>query len=173
MTSYGTAGVCNRWLPQQLGLGPTSSAEPAPVCHISSLIPCLSNRAFNMRFCLSSCWTINLTSSSKHIRPRAVHVPAWGAVVIPYRWMLKESGFQIAQELELDAHRDREPESPSWLARTSWVQSHGKQRAIEPVVQRRQDHAQPWRRPLKFPEPRGQALDPRNQTRWLSLPSAG
>ena len=139
MTSYGTAGVGNRWLPQQLGLGPTSSAEPAPVCHISSLIPCLSNRAFNMRFCLSSCWTINLTSSSKHIRPRAVHVPAWGAVVIPYRWMLKESGFQIAQELELDAHRDREPESPSWSARTSWVQSHGKQRAIEPVVQRRQD----------------------------------
>jgi len=87
--------------------------------------------------------------------------------------MLKESGFQIAQELELDAHRDREPESPSWLARTSWVQSHGKQRAIEPVVQRRQDHAQPWRRPLKFPEPTKPFVDPGDIAVPRSLQEAG
>ena len=26
----------------------------------------------------------------RHIQPRLVHVPAWGALTIPYRWMLKE-----------------------------------------------------------------------------------
>ncbi len=30
----------------------------------------------------------------KHIQPRPVHIPASGALTIPYRWMLKESGFQ-------------------------------------------------------------------------------
>jgi hypothetical protein len=31
-----------------------------------------------------------------HIEPRSVHVPAWGVLAVPYRWMLKESGFKIA-----------------------------------------------------------------------------
>lgn len=65
-----------------------------------------------------------------HIRPRTVHIPAWGASVIPYRWMLKESGFQIAADLELDASAEREPEEPEWLGRTSWVQSFANQEAL-------------------------------------------
>ena len=47
-----------------------------------------------------------------HILPRTMHFPAWGALVTPYRWMLKESGFKIAKDLELDAHPDREPTDP-------------------------------------------------------------
>ncbi len=47
-----------------------------------------------------------------HILPRSMRVPAWGALVIPYRWMLKESGFKIAEGLELDARPDREPTDP-------------------------------------------------------------
>ena len=43
------------------------------------------------------------SNDHKHIRPRTVHVPAWGAVIVPYRWMLKESGFELAKELELSA----------------------------------------------------------------------
>ena len=75
-----------------------------------------------------------------HILSRPVHVPAWGAVTIPYRWMLKESGFEIAQDLELDAHRNREPNNPEWLARTSWIQSFANQQALlnafaEPLVE--------------------------------------
>jgi hypothetical protein len=66
----------------------------------------------------------------KHIQPRAVHIPAWGAVTIPYRWMLKESGFEIAKELELAADKEREPPSPDWLARTSWIQGFGNQEAL-------------------------------------------
>ena len=57
----------------------------------------------------------------EHMLPRPVHVPAWGALTIPYRWMLKESGFRIAEELELSANADQEPDSPNWLAGTSWI----------------------------------------------------
>ena len=65
-----------------------------------------------------------------HIRPRTMRVPAWGAIVIPYRWMLKKSGFEIAKELELDAHQDAEPTDPSWLASTSWIQGFSNQEVL-------------------------------------------
>ena len=58
----------------------------------------------------------------KHILPRTVHVPAWGVLAIPYRWMLKEEGFNIAKDLKLDASPDREPTCPKWLERTNWIQ---------------------------------------------------
>ena len=65
-----------------------------------------------------------------HILPRTMHFPAWGALVIPYRWMLKESGFEIAEDLELDAHPDREPTAPPWLKRTSWIQGFSNQQML-------------------------------------------
>lgn len=65
-----------------------------------------------------------------HILSRVVHIPAWGALVIPYRWMLKDSGFDIAQELELDAHPDKEPSKPDWLKRTSWIQGASNQQEL-------------------------------------------
>ena len=76
----------------------------------------------------------------RHIQSRPVHIPAWGALTIPYRWMLKESGFQIAKELELDAGLEREPDSPNWLAKTSWIQGFANQEALldafgEPLVE--------------------------------------
>jgi hypothetical protein len=52
------------------------------------------------------------------------------ALLIPYRWMLKDSGFQIAESLELDAHADREPKKPPWLDNTSWVQQQDNQRTL-------------------------------------------
>ncbi|WP_282603044.1 AAA family ATPase [Paracoccus sp. PARArs4] len=66
----------------------------------------------------------------KHILPQTVHLPAWGALAIPYRWMLKESGFEIAAELGLEACREREPEAPGWLADTSWIQSFDNQEML-------------------------------------------
>ncbi|MCY4559777.1 MAG: AAA family ATPase [Chloroflexi bacterium] len=65
-----------------------------------------------------------------HILPRTMHFPAWGALVIPYRWMLKESGFEIAKALELDADPDREPTDPPWLERTSWIQGFSNQQTL-------------------------------------------
>ncbi|MGF6858471.1 AAA family ATPase [Paraburkholderia sp. CI3] len=66
----------------------------------------------------------------KHIKPRSIHVPAWGALTIPYRWMLKESGFSLAEELGLDCSREQEPGKPDWLENTSWIQGLDNQTAM-------------------------------------------
>ena len=72
----------------------------------------------------------NWSKDHAHILPRTVHLPAWGALVIPYRWMLKESGFDIAKNLELDADRDKEPDEPDWLKRTNWIQGFTNQQSL-------------------------------------------
>ena len=66
----------------------------------------------------------------EHILPRSLHLPAWGAIIIPYRWMLRKSGFPIAEELELEVHKEREPVEPEWLKRTSWIQSSSNQEVL-------------------------------------------
>ena len=65
-----------------------------------------------------------------HISPLTISVPSWGSLTIPYRWMLKESGFEIASDLGLDACMDREPSSPDWLGRTSWIQGFDNQKSL-------------------------------------------
>ena len=65
-----------------------------------------------------------------HIRPQTMHFPAWGALIVPYRWMLKESGFDIAQDLDLYADPDSEPTDPPWLRHTSWIQGFSNQRVL-------------------------------------------
>ena len=65
-----------------------------------------------------------------HILPRTISVPAWGALATPYRWMLKKSGFEIARDLELDVCKEREPSSPWWLGRTSWIQDFENQKSL-------------------------------------------
>ena len=87
----------------------------------------LSAHAYSFESVMSySTWS----KDHKHIQPRPVHIPAWGALTIPYRWMLKDTGFEIAKDLELDADKDREPDSPDWLGRTSWIQGFGNQEAL-------------------------------------------
>lgn len=54
--------------------------------------------------------------------------------------MLKESGFQIAQDFGLDAHSTREPIKLDWLTSTSWIQGFSNQEALlnafaEPFVE--------------------------------------
>lgn len=66
----------------------------------------------------------------KHIERTDVPVPAWGATLVPFRWMLRESGFAIAENLALDVSKEREPTEPAFLARTAWVQNHDNQRAL-------------------------------------------
>ena len=57
-------------------------------------------------------------------------VPAWGATLVPFRWLLRESGFEIAKNLDLDVSAEREPKEPAFLARTAWIQDHENQSAL-------------------------------------------
>ncbi|HEX4077293.1 MAG TPA: AAA family ATPase [Rhizomicrobium sp.] len=66
----------------------------------------------------------------KHIERTPVPVPAWGATLVPFRWLLRESGFELAKTLDLDVSEEREPKEPAFLARTAWVQDHENQRAL-------------------------------------------
>ena len=102
--------------------------------HSEQLPPCLrssasflspSPHAFDCVMAYST-WS----KDHAHILPRTMHLPAWGAWIVPYRWMLKESGFEIAENLELDAHPDREPQDPPWLKRTNWIQGFSNQRML-------------------------------------------
>jgi hypothetical protein len=66
----------------------------------------------------------------KHVLPTPLRVPAWGATLVPFRWLLRETAFEIAAGLELDVGRDREPLSPAFLKNNDWVQHHDNQRAL-------------------------------------------
>ncbi|MCK1547646.1 hypothetical protein IVB11_00930 [Bradyrhizobium sp. 177] len=43
---------------------------------------------------------------------------------------MRESGFEIAKNLNLDVSEEREPKQPAFLARTAWIQDHDNQRAL-------------------------------------------
>lgn len=80
------------------------------------------------------------SESHRHMKPKTLHLPAFGAQLIPYRWMLRESGFPLAEELELDVRPDQEPSEPEFLQNTAWVQHHDHQRALleafaEPLIE--------------------------------------
>jgi hypothetical protein len=66
----------------------------------------------------------------KHIERTPVPVPAWGATLVPFRWLLRESAYEIAKNLDLDVSEEREPTEPAFLARTDWIQNHDNQRAL-------------------------------------------
>lgn len=66
----------------------------------------------------------------KHIELTPIPVPAWGSTLVPFRWLLRESGFEIAKNLNLDVSEEREPKEPAFLARTAWIQDHENQRAL-------------------------------------------
>ena len=85
----------------------TLAPDQVPLC-IRASGSFLSSHSYSFESVMSySTWS----KDHKHIQPRSVHIPAWGAVTIPYRWMLKDGGFQIAKELELEADKEREPEA--------------------------------------------------------------
>ena len=87
----------------------------------------LSSREINRRGVMDySRWS----SAHKHIRPTFVRVPAWGATLLPYRWLLRENAYKIAKELNLDVSQEREPTDLPFLKRTDWVQDYENQRAL-------------------------------------------
>ncbi|MFM2279216.1 MAG: hypothetical protein RLZZ444_1447 [Pseudomonadota bacterium] len=90
----------------------------------------LSPRAFNHTSRLDYS---NYSDEHKHILPAAVHIPAYGGVLTPFRWMLREHAWQIAEDLGLEAEAAREPQegkAPKLIVDTPWVQEYDNQRAL-------------------------------------------
>jgi hypothetical protein len=64
-----------------------------------------------------------------HIKPVVFHQPPFSAATIPFRWMLRDEAWTLAQELDLDVDPGREP-TEGFLEKNSWVQDHHNQRAL-------------------------------------------
>lgn len=68
-----------------------------------------------------------------HILPSIVPVPAFGGTLTPFRWMLREFAWGIADEQGLDVSPEREPQKgrdPDLIVNTPWVQNCDNQRAL-------------------------------------------
>lgn len=65
-----------------------------------------------------------------HILTTDFRQPPYSAAAIPFRWMNRESAWELAAENELDADPGREPKSPKWLANSHWVQNYENQKAM-------------------------------------------
>jgi len=76
----------------------------------------------------------------KHILPTLLRFPAYGASLVPFRWMLKDSAEELRDQSDIDYDPEREPREPKWLAGRPWVQNHSNQRSLldafaEPIRQ--------------------------------------
>lgn len=104
---------------------------------LSSIPPCLAERgAFLSPRELPLTSTLDYSKYSPdhtHILPQVVPIPAYGGTLTPFRWMLRESAWEIAEEHGLDAEEMREPQegqAPNLIVKTPWVQNHDNQRAL-------------------------------------------
>lgn len=69
----------------------------------------------------------------KHILPDIVHIPAFGGVLTPYRWMLREHAWELAEAFGLEAQASQEPkekEAPHFIVDSPWVQNADNQRQL-------------------------------------------
>lgn len=62
----------------------------------------------------------------KHILPTPFRLPKYSAAALPFRWMLKENAWEIAEEFNLECNQDWEPK----LAFNTWVQDYRNQKAL-------------------------------------------
>lgn len=62
----------------------------------------------------------------KHILPTPFRLPKYSAAALPFRWMLKENAWEIAEEFNLECYQDWEPK----LAFNTWVQDYRNQKAL-------------------------------------------
>lgn len=67
-----------------------------------------------------------------HIEPTSVPLPAYGGLMVPYRWMLREPALELARDLDLDLDLDREPQPPlpDFMVHTAWLQEVENQRTM-------------------------------------------
>jgi ATP-dependent exoDNAse (exonuclease V) alpha subunit len=79
----------------------------------------------------------NDTPSHRHFLPTDLHLPAWSAPAVAFRWMRKENMDAFAEEFDLNIDKDNEPELPF---NTGWVQARENQ---EPLLDCFFDQVQP------------------------------
>ncbi|WP_417674820.1 ATP-dependent DNA helicase [Pseudodonghicola sp.] len=75
----------------------------------------------------------NYSKEHEHILPTPVHVPAYGGVLTPFKWMLREHAWQLSEDLGLDVEESREPQegkAPQLIVDTPWVQECDNQRSL-------------------------------------------
>ena len=65
----------------------------------------------------------------EHILPAHFWHPAYSAAAIPFRWMMRENAWKLAEEHGLGVDPAREP-MHGWLERTAWVQDHENQEEL-------------------------------------------
>lgn len=99
--------------------------------------PCLSERGgFLSPFPVSLPTKLDYADYSadhRHILPQSVHVPAYGGVLTPYRWMLREHAWKLADAYGIEASEGNEPkkgEAPDLIVDTAWVQDCDNQSAL-------------------------------------------
>ncbi len=63
----------------------------------------------------------------KNLKPHTLRHPPYSATAIPYRWMLQETGQEIARELGLDVCDEQEPDI-EWMS--TWFQGAHNQREL-------------------------------------------
>jgi hypothetical protein len=92
---------------------------------------CVAERSFFM-----APWEVNRTIGHhytktsrlhQHILPTPFRHPAHSAAAVPFRWMLKNWAWQIAEELNLDCDQSSEPDLGFG---TAWVQGYSNQKAL-------------------------------------------
>ncbi|OYY77731.1 MAG: hypothetical protein B7Y43_08870 [Sphingomonas sp. 28-62-20] len=68
----------------------------------------------------------------EHILPTTVQLPAYGGVMVPYRWMLREPAQLLARDIDIDLNLEREPQPPlpDFMVHTAWLQEVENQRAM-------------------------------------------
>lgn len=99
--------------------------------------PCVGERA---NFLAPSGYSLKVTmpystwsEHHRHILPSSVELPGWGGIMVPYRWMLRESGWELAEQWGLEVDRDREPKGepyPRFMVDTPWIQNWENQRVM-------------------------------------------
>lgn len=63
----------------------------------------------------------------KHFLPTPFRHPAYSAAALPFRWMLKENAWRIAEEHNLECNENWEPELPF---DTDWIQDYRNQKPL-------------------------------------------
>ena len=105
---------------------------------IPKMPPCLAERgAFLSPFPLNLRTQLAYSKQEDgphgHILATEISVPAYGGVLTPYRWMLREFAFPLAEERGLGVLESQEPqegEAPDSIVDTAWVQNADNQREL-------------------------------------------
>lgn len=122
-----------------------SRNDPFEIAHqdesfdeLERMPPCLAERgtflspfSLNLRTQLS--YSKDKSGEHGHILPTEVSVPAYGGVLTPYRWMLREFAWDIAKGRDLAAFENHEPKegaAPDFVVNSAWVQDADNQEQL-------------------------------------------